>query len=472
MQKRADTSDTAADGPTTLAWGSFAAFAGRRIRMLGVIGFVGFLATGLALSLVSERRSSIVHYVALKGFVNESYPSGSKFAPRDLLSQEVLQSLSERVGIPWERLQGAISVDYGSPQIAGLLRRFEAALAQRNLRPQEVDALNTQFANDLRAASQAGLRISVMVHLLGAGESKATEVAELLPKIWNEVYVSRFRGLDPTALIVSGLPDTAQNRTPADLVAADIAVTNMWNSLSLLESNSRLNAAVSAKGLATGELKAEVSRFRILWLSPLLSRAASAPESAPVFAAYLRELRLRQEEVQANIDVIDRTIDELQRNRGERSERSAPAAGAKPAETVQITDGAMRQMLDLYDRATNADYLRRMFDKRVLLVEERARIATAVDRISTPNAAAADQSPLDIEAVERRLHEIKADYRSLIESARGLLMRERGVFYNAIGGEPARRSFGTTLILFAALLAGFVLAAGVLALQYLGGRGK
>ena len=104
----------------------------------GLIVALPLVFAGAALVLLLARGSTaevpMVYYVSLSSIQGGQYPGGATFQPSDLLAPEVLDVLSEQFDVQdRQQLRDALSVDYGSPMIEGLLVDYRSELAQKNL---------------------------------------------------------------------------------------------------------------------------------------------------------------------------------------------------------------------------------------------------------------------------------------------------------------------------------------------------
>lgn len=444
-----------------------------RARAMQSIIFAAFAFVAVAVFFFSqsEKQVRLVSYVDLKGIANEVYPNRARFSPQDLLARETVEIVAKTFEIDARSLHQALAVDYGSMALSGVLRRHEVFLAQKGLRPAEIEAQNAQFASDLRSLSRRGLLLSLEFGRLGVSPQKAADIIRAVPRVWNENYRTKFRIIEDKSLKLagSGRPEVDFGSI-VGVVAADMSINAMQKVLTILEEDPRTFSIMSGRQMTAGELKAEISRFNALHFRQVLASVAAHDDPLEIAAGYVREAKLQAQEVQSKLVMLDKTIMDIQR-RKEPVETEGSGAAGKSADVLQMGDGVLRQVLDLHERASSTEYLRRMFELRRALQEEYASLVTNVERLSRVGSPAPRIAGSDLKTVEKRMGSLVDDYVELLQGARVKLANDHETFYESVG-MPIQRtsSFRLSTIIALSLAAAFAAACLWLGASWLFGR--
>ncbi len=400
-------------------------------RRRGLIVFIPLFALGIAVAWLlftaTQRPMPVTLYVELIGIEKASYPNGARFSPKDLKAPEVINTLASKYGIEEsDSLAANLSVEFGSPLIIGAQQRFEALLAQKGLTATDIEAINTQYKEELAAIAQRGLRLALNHAALGMSAQQASELILEVPRLWSEVYVSKYRVIDDTsldALSISRAP-VALNSTSEILGARDL-IKRMMSGLTALSSDKRLDSLVSGSGYSPADLKSDLERFESLFFEPIFTGLFENEDQ--VSRSFIRETQLEIDELTRKISSLDQVVDDI---RSFRDTRGDVTGSSGSTESIQLTDNTLEQVLTLSKQASLSEYLTTILEARLKFANRRAELFTDIAR-SQSGSYAIDK--VFLEQSETELQTLVDQYLSLLDKSRQKNRATFTSFYNPLG---------------------------------------
>lgn len=429
----------------------------------GIVVTVPFLTTLLALvylavsSLTVDRPAT--YMINLKGIENRQYPNGAAFSPQDLLAPEVLSEVRRRFNLPADiRLRDAISVNYDSLVAAGIAQGYRDRLAARNLSQAEISAINDAYLNELRDAMRSSLLITVNYRMLGADSDLGVAMARALPEIWTSVFTTQFRIFtDPTLADVSVTQDYEDLRSTSSVLAASARLATMRRGLGTLIEDNRLSMFQTADGASAADLAEELRRIETIFFDPL--KAGSLKNQDPIAASYLSRLQLEIADKRRQVAAHDDALRELRafQGTGQRPEAVGPSVAADRP-TLQVGENAFSEIVQMVGRASYADFVQGLLEKRNELMFE---ISTLTKEVESATRQAEFVSPTEFRTqAAETLQDFTKKYTDLVSAARRQLRDRGGDLYEPalgplIGGSllPGR----SLLVIATAALAGGLL---------------
>jgi hypothetical protein len=428
-------------------------------RRRGLIIVLPLFAVGVALVgllfTATQRPLPVTLYVELIGIEKAAYPNGARFSPKDLKAPEVLNNLAKKYGIddPGE-LAESLAVEFGSPLIVGVKQRFDALLSQKNLSAADLETINAQYKEELDAVVLRGLRLSLNHAALSMTIQQASELILEVPRMWSEVYVSKYRVIDDTsldALSISRAP-VALNSTSVILGARDL-IKRMMNGLDVLSSDKRLDSLISVGGYSPADLKSDLERFESLFFEPIFTGLFGTEDQAS--RSFIRETQLEIDELTRKISSLDQVVDDIRSFRDTRSDATVAAGGT---ESIQLSDNTLEQVLTLSKQASLSEYLTTILEERLKFANRRAELFTDIAR-SESGSYAIDKK--FIQQSESELQKLVDEYLSLLDKSRQKNRQTYTSFYNPLGAPIADAQTwpdNSKLILALALVLGGMLA--------------
>lgn len=439
----------------------------------GVIVFVPLLLAGVAaLAIVFSALGQSRHatfLVSLRNIENQRYPNGSDFSPRDLLIPEVLSEIRRLYEIPNDvNINEAINVAYDSPIADGIAKSYQQRLSARNLTQAEIEALNERYLQELQSAMRSALRISVDYPALGIDSEKGMALAADLPRLWTSVYTTKYR-----IFTDRGLADLAVTRTVEDLdTTSSILIANnrmreMVKGIGTFLEDNRLSMVRVANGVSPADLLVELNNFEAIHFSVLKAMAFQTEDTAA--QAYLNRLRLDVGEKKRQVQAFDSTISSLgDYQRSGRTEKvsqrpfpQAPVPQVEQGSSIQIGDSAFSGIVELAERGSYADLVRRVLDERRDLMIELAALEKEL-QLATSGVQGITVSPAFVADAAESLNTLTAQYSNMLRLAEDQLRTRGGeLFEPLLGprlGDSPLISLRSLLIVAAAALAGLLLS--------------
>ena len=448
----------------------------------GIIFFLPLVMAGLTIVglLLSKTTTAekLVYFVELTGLKDSSYPNGVAFSPQDLLNPQVTVELASQFSINSDVPVGeAVRVTFGSPLSDGVLTEYRAALAANSkATPEEIARLNERYEELISAVAKRGVRIEVNYARLGLSKSEGAEFAYALPRVWSEVFSNKFRIFIDTG--IAGIPQVSHSletdvSSPIGALAADLQLNTMERGLSFLINDSRFRA-IQSNGVTPAELGEQISSFRAIYFDPIYSFSFGEDGASNI---YRHELLLKQREIEESLEELnDRIakITQLQSGDAVNVGGSREFSGGGSSQ-VQIEGDALNQLVNLSRTASLAEYLQVSFDKRIELVQERAKINTRLQKMLTASPIA-NEFVMDakfVDSASTSFAQLKKDYGELLAIARQAALSETPSLYEVtsqVQGERLLQRRDFLLILLALALGGML--ATIAALVWPQGRTK
>ncbi len=400
-------------------------------RRRGLIVAIPLFALGVAVAgllfTATQRPLPVILFVELIGIEKANYPNGTQFSPKDLKAPEVINALASDYGIenPSD-LSANLAIEFGSPLISGVRQRYETLLAQTGLSAADIETLNAQYQEELTAIARRGLRLSLNHAALGMTAQQASELILEVPRLWSEVYVTKYRVIDDTsldALSISRAP-VALKSTSEILGARDL-IKRMISGLDLLSSDKRLDSIVSDSGYSPADLKSDLERFENLFFEPIFTGLFENEDE--VSRSFIRETQLEIDELTRKINSRDQVVGDIRSFRDTRGELSSVNGGS---ESIQLTDNTLEQVLTLSKQASLSEYLTTILQERLSLANRRAELFTDIAR-SQSGSYAIDEAFLN--QSETELQKLVNQYLSLLDKSRQKNRQTYTSFYNPIG---------------------------------------
>lgn len=306
-------------------------------------------------------------YIALNGFVDGAYPNGASFSPTDLLSDEVLSSVTSQgvfSDLSAEQIRSATQANFGSPATAAIRREWEVALQNAETSGDQIAAINAQYQDQLERLNSTTVSLTVYPEKLGIDATAATALASLIPQAWQDVFVDRYRFVLPSNVISaaelnppSALTDTRQ------LLQAQQYLFEASRNMEVAAEDARLASLRTANGLNASELTYQIKAFTSFYLNPLLGNRISRND--PFLEARLRELQLETQRItsllQSNTDSIVQLV--ALQNRDGNVQRQPSAVGDPAATTLSLNDSGLSSVIDLAQQAQLNQYMVSLFDR-------------------------------------------------------------------------------------------------------------
>jgi hypothetical protein len=379
-------------------------------------------------------------FIELISIKNKTYPNGSAFSPNDILSAEVLEAIKEKYHIfDYRKLRESISVDYGSPAVEGINRKYSEQLAQKNLTQADITAINNNFAQELSGINEKGLRISVEPHHLGVSEAVAKEIALEIPKQWSNFAIKKYKIFEDKFLSSVDFPQQAPKFTDAtNVLIAYKMIVQMKEGIGRSLNDNRTVSLKADNGKSAADIFFDIDRFFSIYFMPIFTYYNNKDELT--FANYIDEIKLRISEIDAQIAGADSVVAAIREARGHDATGSRIADGQKVPEVVQLGEGGIKNILDLAERASLSSYLRDTLEIKRLLVVERSAQQKELDRLTKHTASDRPVSEQFKDASEAMLTEIRNDYVQLLDKSRRKLENDQHSLYAPVG-EPASAIF-------------------------------
>lgn len=420
----------------------------------GLIGIVTVLL------MATQAKTPVIHYVNLIGVDKGQYPNGVDFSPRDLQSPEVLSSLANKFGTELSKdFREAVSVSFGAPITEGILEKYKTRLSQKGLKAAEVDAINAELNEELNRATENTAQISIDYQSIGVDEGVAAQMAIELPKIWAEVFTTKFRVLDSTQL--SGLSQAAELSldSSAGVLESNDYVEDMLRGLRVIEEDGRLAGLQTDSGITATDLRVQIEDFNNLYLSAILSRNLGKEDTLTKF--YQTDLTFRINMIKEQVDGIDDAIVSIQSViNGETN--SVTASQSYSADRMQVTGDAISDIVNLVNKSSLSGYLTTLYENKQELIRERAELNLRLSKINEK----VDYGTGFLQESERKLNSLNKQYVELLVRAREMNRQNNKTLSQSLGLPHRAGSLipkrSILIILLSVVAGGFVAAVAAL----------
>jgi len=437
-----------------------------RLWLALVPGLCVIIGLGM-LVLNTSTPGSLTLYIELKGIDKGAYANGAKFTPGDLIVADVVDELRNKYGNAFtpEEFSRAVVVEYGTLLVRPLVQRYEALLANKQLKPSELEDLSNRLSRELESINQRGLRIRVSPGELNLTREQATQLALDIPVSWNKIYAEKYNiFLEKEVMnfeVVDAAPGLSQVK---DILTVNSATQAMLRGLAKMKADPRLQLLKSKDGMTAGELEAWVANFVTISFQPILS-SVMQQSNLPGVDLYKKEVRIRLREVENKIAGLDQSIANLLSNRDSRNATVGNNTGN--AGNLQLMDNGIDQLLKLGQQNGNTLFLQGLLNKRIDLTDIRAVLESEIARLDVVTKS--DVTPAFTQDAQTKFVGIASAYKSLVNQAIARLKSSNERMYSVVGAPNSEASgFVKSVAVFigGAFLLGAALVLGVLAIRF------
>ena len=428
----------------------------------GLIVFLPLILAGLTvaglLGMKVTNNEELSYYVELTGVKNGEYPNGVAFSPQDLLNPSVVSKVTETLNITSDaaaELSDHIRVQFGTPTSLGILTEYKSALdANSKASPEEIALINERYQSQIKAAAQRGLNIAVDYTPLGLSKSEGVQLAYKLPEIWNQVFASEFKiFVDSGILGLSASQLQLNLSTTVGVSEADIVLDAISEGADRLRNDARFRA-IQNDGVSAADLTQKLSQFRSLYFDPIYS--SSFKDKDGLSSVYRRDFLLKQAELDSALKELDSriiVIKDLQK--GSSNNQVENQSFNNGGSQMQLESGALGQLVSLSRAASLSEYLQESLNKRLEIVQTKARITTRLAKmgdVSDPRLANIGALNANFYAsASERLQEISLNYAALLKAAQDSALAETPALYQVMTPVQGQRLLERRDFLFIAL---------------------
>ena len=261
-----------------------------------------------------------------------------------------------------------------------------------------------------------------------------------LPRAWTKVYTEKFHVHVDTRLDNSSI---TLEKNPliktSDLLSARNTLRRIRDGLSLLSADSRLKALIGDAGYTSSDLQSKLERFTELYFNSIYASLFASPDLTA--KSFLSETQLEIDELGRNIEEINRTLVDLNSFKTQARDNKAPAGYT---DSVQLGDNSLKQVIDLAQQASLAEYLQKVLTERQLLVQQKSTLIKEIERSKLSVAPNSDE--LFMQRATKEFSDLKSEYISLLNRAREVTRQNYGDFFRPLGSpRSCRESFAKTL---------------------------
>lgn len=371
-----------------------------------------------------KTNSPTVFFVKLQGIEKSSYPNGARFSPQDLRIPEVLERAVKPLNILVDdTLRNAIQVEYGVPTTAGIQKKYQQKLASKQLSTTDIEQINIDYLEELQSVSERGLRITIDHTSLGLSPEQAAVLASSLPRAWTNIYTQKYRVFVDSRLDHASVVNNENLlNTTSDILLARNTLSRINHGLDVLIADSRLKSLVSQSGFNGSDLLSRLQRFKDLYFRVIYDAVFSNPDE--VANTFLAETQLQIDEINRNIEELNRSLIDIQNFRPQTFNRQE---SNDLRESIQLGENTLDQVINLADQASLSDYLRQILTDRRNLVAKRASLETDLQRSEVSFAPQNNEELWNRARAE--YSSLSKEYVSLLTIARDSSKRNYGDFY-------------------------------------------
>ena len=415
-------------------------------RML--IGIGALIAAAIACIVMAwnyldqTKKQSLVAHIELTAISDGAYPSGARFSPSDLVSEEVLSTAKQSLELPDETpLNEAVTVEYGHPALANLRHARDRAQQQaesNNIPIEDMQAVRQSYQERINALSRGGLRIRLDLELLGVSPETGAIIAKTIPETWQQIYRERYRILLPPAISDLSRVAVSNDFDNADApLAADRYLRQARQTLNAISNDARISSVTAPNGASASELIYELDQFRQIFFDPFLASRV-VDESNSLGQLFIRDLRAERRQLNTLLDETTRTIETVARmrsNAGLAADNSANGRRAEGQPVLSLNDEGVRSIIDLAEQSSMQDYLTQLFDRRYQLTEQIAAIETRINKFTDAESLKSLAQTGMADVIAARFRNFEEEVSALVSAANQLASQSTDSLYELLA-EP------------------------------------
>ncbi|MBN9073574.1 MAG: hypothetical protein J0H34_18680 [Rhizobiales bacterium] len=410
---------------------------GRLWRLRGLVIALPVLGLLLGLTITAwvsfAAPRPLIYYISLNTIENSRYPNGATFQPGDIVSRPVLDNLRSRLKLPQDiDLAKNILAVHDNPVAAGVERLYRDRLAAKNLTQADIEALNTAFGQQLAATVGSTIRLDIDYDAMGLSKSKGVEIALALPAAWTEVYTQQFRTLVSQSLAAS-IPKVPVEafRSTTGVLSIDANLAEINRGLTAISNDNRLSSVQDKQGATAQDILQRLELYRDVYSTPIF--ASYVGNDSVVSHIYLRDQQLRIDQLNEQISNIDESIRKLQmfQTSWTHTEPAQSSGQGAPSTGIQVDASALSQIVGLAEKASNAEYLKELLNKRQ---DAGAQISSIKRRLEIARPAI-DAQEITQDFVQQSYEgylTLTEAYNQLLEAARARAEDRSGALYRSL----------------------------------------
>ena len=403
-------------------------------RRRGLILAVTLISLGLGviylLSSATVKRTPVTLFVELTSIKDGKYPNGAEFSPMDLKSPDVLRVLIEKYKPKDESKFGeAIAVNYGSDLMLGVHESYKMQLGAKGLTAADLQKINTDYKTALDEVARRGLEITFDYQLANLTKDEGRQVANDLPRIWNDVYLKKYKVLiDPEIAEIATAPNDISLSKPTALIELSRKISTMINGLRIITKDNRYTTITNPEGSTAFDVLRDLDFFRNIHVLPML--AASVLKADPSSQAYAQSIRLQIDELDRNIaslNELSQQVISYQRS----SDNSDQKKNKTTEDNLELSDSTLSEILKLSNQAALSDFLKDNLNSKRELSFKRSELQTEFDRLTNNSTTIYNEEYTN--AAEKKLSILFTSYQSLIDKIRSSATFNTQSFYTPVG---------------------------------------
>ena len=351
--------------------------------------------------------------------ITTRYPNGVIFSPQDLMNPSVVRLLSQETNVNGEDLAEHIDVQFGTPLSNGVLKEYGVALsANSKASSEELAVLNQRYKRKLDAAAKRGLKITVDFVELGVPKDKGKQLAESLPRLWNQVYTEQFRTLLPSEIMgLRWTSDIHDLTSTIGLQEADIQIEALTQGIDAIIADERLIGLKNRGGVTASDIRTYISRFRAIYFEPLFLAAFETDSS--LTKVYERDIGVEMRKIDSEINELNARLESLQGSRNRT--QGSPQGATRQDFGAGFDGGALSQVVSLAEQASGSRYIQATLEKRFELVEEKAVLQARLERMMPTSSARVDITADFVEMATARYQTIVGGYGDMLKRAKDVV---------------------------------------------------
>jgi hypothetical protein len=324
-------------------------------------------------------------------------------------------------------------------------------LSNKQLKPNELEELSNKLSIELQNMSQRGALIQINPLELSLTRDQAAQLALDIPLFWSKIFIEKYN-----ILLAQDVSDKSINLASfdasngEDILRASDLVGKMDRGLTRLLDDPRFQQLKTANGNSIADVAFSLRNFDLLYIRPLVQNLRQGSYSE-TFKTYQQDVALRIQEIESRMSGIDEAINSLPGSREARGAGNV-SQGSNNA-NFQFTDAGVASLIKLGQQNAMSALLQELINKRVSLVDQRARLQFELERFRFQNAPS---SRLNTADATKAFERVSAEYRSVYDQAILKLQRDNRFLYSAIGAPNFEGSSNLKFLLLAVIGAVFL----------------
>ena len=355
------------------------------------------------------------------------YPNGSTLSASDLVSNTVLEKVwtennLEQKGVKLIDFQKSLTSTPYSGEINFIDLKYKGMLSQKNLTRSDIEKIETEYRNEIQAASSKNLKLTLNAQYGKYDNSLASKLLNDVANAWSNTAKVKLGA--SRAPVLDGLPFNEEMKSSSPYVVVtylnDI-VFRLESVLNLMRQDPNSDSyrdPLSGKNLtATLTTIQDISKYKIDELDAFIAINKKPTDWELLQTQYrLKELQESKSTLEQKADIYQKSLVDYYKSSSysaasPANEVKSRFTGGGDSTGVQINGDAISKLLALSAESKDADYRQEMTNSRVDILVQANDLNRQIKKLERRISAAGNKSNTNFSEIS------KIEYLDLLNKA-------------------------------------------------------